>query len=314
MAPTTAATPLEVADDPCWVLLSSAGLLARTDHAEPLPTEGPRANHDVVVSRIVATARGELGLITSAGRLVRLSALDLPTVPSTANAPNLQGGAHVSELVTLEPGEKVLCLTTLAEDSLGLALGTARGVVKRVNPELLGRTAGTSIRLDPGDTVVGAVELTTTEVDLVFITSDTQLLHFPADSVRPQGRSGGGMAGIKLAAGASVIYFGAAPTEDAVVVTVAGSSSALPGTDPGTVKVTGFAEYPAKGRATAGVRCHRLPQGRGHPAAGLGRPRSGVGRRQPVAAPIDLPEPDQRRDGSGVPAVQPIAAIGSTRS
>ncbi|MFL5403880.1 MAG: hypothetical protein ACJ8BF_13795, partial [Gemmatimonadales bacterium] len=49
-------------------------------------------------------------------------ALDLPTVPTTANAPNLQGGTHVSELVTLEPDERVLCLTTLAEDSLGLAV------------------------------------------------------------------------------------------------------------------------------------------------------------------------------------------------
>ena len=30
-----------------------------------------------------------------------MNALDLPTVPTTANAPNLQGGTHVSELVTL---------------------------------------------------------------------------------------------------------------------------------------------------------------------------------------------------------------------
>ena len=34
-----------------------------------------------------------------------------------------------------------------------------------------------------------------------------------------------------------------------MVVTVAGSSDALPGTDPGTVKVAPFAEYPGKGRA-----------------------------------------------------------------
>ena len=81
----------------------------------------------------------DCGLITSAGRLIKISALDLPTVPSTAHAPNLQGGTHVSELVTLDAGEKVLCLTTLADDSLGLALGTARGVVKRVNPEILGK-------------------------------------------------------------------------------------------------------------------------------------------------------------------------------
>ena len=47
--------------------------------------------------------------------------------------------------------------------------------------------------------------------ELTFITSDAQLLHFPAASVRPQGRTGGGMAGIKLAPGARVVFFGAVP-------------------------------------------------------------------------------------------------------
>ncbi|MET0692339.1 MAG: DNA topoisomerase IV subunit A, partial [Propionibacteriaceae bacterium] len=71
---TTASTqPLEVADDPCWVLLSSAGLMARTDHADALPVDGPRANHDVIVSRVRATARAEVGLVTSRGRLVKVS-------------------------------------------------------------------------------------------------------------------------------------------------------------------------------------------------------------------------------------------------
>ena len=144
------------------------GLLARTNNADPLPTGGPRANHDVLVSAVVGTARGECGLVTSAGRLIKINALDLPTVPATANMPNLQGGTHVSELITLGPDERVLCLTTLATDSLGLALGTAQGVVKRVNPEVLGRDSWEVIRLDPGDRVVGAVELTTADVELTF--------------------------------------------------------------------------------------------------------------------------------------------------
>ena len=108
-----------------------------------------------------------------------LDALDLPTVPATAQAPNLQGGTHVSELITLGADEKVLCLTTLTNDSLGLALGTAQGVVKRVNPEVLGKDSWDVIRLEPGDRVVGAVELTTTEAELVFMTNDAQLLRFP---------------------------------------------------------------------------------------------------------------------------------------
>jgi DNA gyrase subunit A len=307
---TVTATPLEVADDPCWVLLSSAGLLARTDHADPIPNTGPRANHDVIVSRIMATARADCGLVTSTGRLIKINALDLPTVPATANAPNLQGGTHVSELVTLEADELVLCLTSLAADSLGLALGTADGVVKRVNPEVLGKDSWEVIRLEPGDRVVGATELTTASAELVFVTTDAQLLHFPAAGVRPQGRSGGGMTGIKLSVGARVVFFGAVPPGDGEVVTVSGTSRALPGTDAGAVKVTPLAEYPGKGRATGGVRCHRFLKGEDTlllawvgPAPARAAAASG--------APIDLPASEGRRDGSGTPATQPIAAVSS---
>ena len=59
--------PLEVADDPCWVLLSSTGLLARTTSDDPLSTGGARARHDAVVGAVRTTARGEVGLVTSAG-------------------------------------------------------------------------------------------------------------------------------------------------------------------------------------------------------------------------------------------------------
>src|SRR5699024_1155263 len=255
------AGPLEVPDDPCWVLLSATGLVARTDSAGELPASESRVSHDVVTSAIRSTARGEFGVITSAGRVVKLQAIDLPTVPVTAQAPNLAGGVQLSELIMLESGERALALTALPTDGPGLALGTRLGVVKRVNPEVLAKDSWEVIRLDDGDEVVGAVELTGDDVELVFITTDTQLLHFSATAVRPQGRGGGGVAGIKLGSGADVVFFGTAPATDSVVVTVAGSSDALPGTDAGTVKVTPFEEYPGKGRATAGVRCHRLLRG-----------------------------------------------------
>jgi DNA gyrase subunit A len=210
----------------------------------------------------------------------------------------------------LDPGEKILCLTTLTEDSLGLALGTARGIVKRVNPEVLGKDSWDVIRLDAGDRVVGAVELTTAQAEMVFITNDAQLLHFPASAVRPQGRSGGGMAGIKLGIGASVIYFGAVSAADAVVVTVSGSSRALPGTDAGSVKVTGFEHHPAKGRATGGIRCHRFLKGEDSLLLAWAGQAPAVATAA-SGSPVSLPDPDARRDGSGTPGTQPIAAIGS---
>jgi DNA gyrase subunit A len=301
---------LEVADDPCRVLLSSTGLLARTTNDDPPPVGGKRAKHDVVMSDVPATARGQVGVVTTAGRLIRLPVLDLPALPTTASSPTLSGGAPVKEFIELVGGERILCLATLDADSAGLALGTAHGVVKRVVPDYPGnKDSWDVIRLDDGDQVVGAVELRTGEEDLVLVTSDAQLLRFGASVVRPQGRAGGGVAGIKLAKDAQVVSFGAvgAP-DDSVVVTISGSSAALPGTQAGSVKVTPYAEYPAKGRATGGVRCHRFLKGEDT----LLLAWVGVGPARAAAAsgvPIKLPDADGRRDGSGTPGPQPIAAI-----
>ena len=305
--PTAAAAPLEVADDPCWILLSGSGLVARTDADRDLPTAG-RSAHDVVVARVRTTAHGEFGVLTNRGRLIRCRAIELPTVPLTSSAPSLQGGSLAHELWPLAAGERPLGLTTLTERSAGLALGTAQGVVKRVNPELLAKDAWDVITLKPGDEVVGAVELSDEDCHLAFITSDAQLLHFPAASVRPQGRAGGGMAGIKLAAGARVVWFGAVDPDADEVVTVSGSSTSLPGTETGLAKVTPMAEFPAKGRATAGVRAHRFLRGEDTlliaaigPAPVVAAASSG--------SPVDLPTAHGRRDGSGTPLSQPVSAL-----
>jgi DNA gyrase subunit A len=156
------------------------------------------------------------------------------------------------------------------------------------------------------------VQLGSDDAELVFITSDAQLLRFGASSVRPQGRAAGGMAGIRLADGASVVWFGAIEPgafDGALVVTVAGAADALPGTAAGTIKVTPFAEYPPKGRATGGVRCQRFLKGEdalvlawAGPAPALGATESG--------APVDLPEATGKRDGSGTPLTEPLAILG----
>ncbi|MEO9324564.1 DNA topoisomerase (ATP-hydrolyzing) [Nocardioides sp. C4-1] len=317
VAVTASSVPLEVADDPCYALLSSTGLLARTGsvNAEAPGTasddHGGRANHDVVVSAVATTVRGEIGVLTSAGRLLRLGVLDLPSLPPSAHDPNLSGGLPLTEMLSLAAGERALALCTLAADGPGLALGTRDGVVKRVNPEVLNRDEWEVIGLKDGDEVVGAVQLTTGDETLCFISNVAQLLHFSASLVRPQGRSGGGMAGIKLGPDERVAWFGAvdpAAPEGSVVVTASGASTALPGTEAGAVKVTPFSEYPSKGRATGGVRCHRFLKGEDTLVtawAGTAPARAAAA----SGAPVDLPPADGRRDGSGVPGSQPIAAV-----
>jgi DNA gyrase subunit A len=130
------------------------------------------------------------------------------------------------------------------------------------------------------------------------------------------------MAGIRLSARTSVIWFGAvdpnsaatgtaddAPAAEPVVVTVAGSAGTLPGTRAASVKVTPYAEYPPKGRATGGVRCHRFLKGEDALVlawAGPGPARAATA----AGTPVTLPPPEGRRDGSGERMREPIAAVG----
>ncbi|MFD0266060.1 DNA topoisomerase (ATP-hydrolyzing) subunit A [Streptomyces sp. NPDC127106] len=307
-----AAVPLEVADDPCRVLLSSTGLLARTATADPVVAEegAARSKHDLIVSQVAATARGDVGAVTSHGRLLRLSVIDLPQLPDTHAAPNLAGGAPLAEFLSgLAPDEKVVCLTTLDESAQGLALGTEQGVVKRVVPDYpANKDELEVITLKEGDRIVGAVELRTGEEDLVFITDDAQLLRYPASQVRPQGRPAGGMAGIKLSAGAKVIHFSAVdPSRDALVLTVAGSHDTLDGSVQ-SGKLTAFDQFPRKGRATGGVRCQRFLKGEELLTlawAGNAPARAATAN----GAPAELPAVDPRRDGSGTVLPAAVAVL-----
>ncbi len=314
-APVASSVPLEVHDEPCVVLLSSTGLLARTSDTSAASdaAHDQRSTHDVIISAIPATSRGEFGLVTSAGRVHRLRSIDLPAMPAVSGVPALSAGAPLGAFVDLPAGEQPLCLTTL-DESGGIALATAAGTVKRVVPETLqNKDVWEVIRLDDGDRVVGATRLAEADAEgaeLVFVTSDGQLLRIPASSVRPQGRSAGGMAGVKVAPGAEVVFFSAVrPTDAAMVVTVAGTAAALPGTEAGTVKVTPLAEYPGKGRGTGGVRCHRFRSGEDTLLVawvGNGPARAATA----SGVPVMLPEIDARRDGTGTPAPAPIAGIG----
>lgn len=302
---------LEIADSPCQVVLSATGLIARTSGEEELERSEDRRSHDALRSVIATTARAEIGVLTSAGLVKRLNVVDLPTLPASHGTVSLAGGFPVADLVALSPGEQVIGLVSLAEDALPLTLGTRNGVVKRVTNEYPNRDEWEVITLKDGDEVIGA-GVAADDAHLVFITSDARLLRFEANLVRPQGRTAGGMAGIKVADDAEVVFFGVVPAselDDSVAVSIAGSSTALPGTQAGAAKVTPLGLYPTKGRATQGMRVQRFLSGEDvllHAWAGV-QPAFAV---DSSGSAIALPELDERRDGSGVALSAPVAAIG----
>ena len=314
LMPSASPVPLTVPDDPCRVMLSATGLVARTPGAEPVARTGGRQPHDALTSQVATTARGRIGAVTDTGRLVLLDVVSTSEAPRTDGAPGLAGATPVRQLVDIEPEEKVVGLVPVGSaEHAPIVLATAGGVIKRVKPGDEPRNAESweVISLSDDDRVVFAGTAADTDF-LALVTSDAQLLRFPAAKVRPQGRGAGGMAGISLREGARVIAGAVVPEDllaEAVVVTVAGAEGSLPGTGGGSVKVTPLDRYPAKGRATGGVRSHRFLRGEDELVAawvGVAPARA----LREGGKPVPLPEADERRDGSGSPLPAPIIGIG----
>ncbi len=335
------ASALQIDDEPCAVMLSATGLIARTsedavERWENRSASDGRAKDDQIVSMFRTSTRSSYGLVTSAGRLVLAHVVELPKV--SADGPlSVTGGVKAEELLGMtentDPirGERVIAAIDMpSTDDDGqlvpLALGTRNGVVKRWNRESPTTMDSWSvIDLKDDDEVLAAAEARD-EDRLVFVSTDSSLLAFEAKNVRPQGRTAGGMAGIRLAEGCSVAAFAVVPdgkvtwnyeegenglfsASGAVVLTVAGDSEALPGTENGAAKVTPLEMYPTKGRGTGGVRSQRFLKGQDTLILAFvgayplhASTQSG--------APVELPKPDMRRDGSGTDLSAPIAVVG----
>ena len=310
-AAASSAPSLEIADVPTLVVLSTTGRAVRVDlpdGAEPPARATRRNRHDAIQSTVLTTTRGELGAVTSRGRLVRFTPVDLPSVP--ANSVQLAAGARIGDYLGItDKKERVLGLVAL-DSELPIALGTAQGVVKRVAPGgYPSRPDFEIIALKAGDEVVGVAQGPDSE-ELVLITTDAQLLRFSASAVRPQGVSAGGMAGINLGAKARVMFFTSVdPGADVVVATISTPTETLAGADPGRAKVSRLAEFPGKGRATGGVRAHTFLKGESAlslawagPAPALAVGGDGSLR--------TLPDAGAKRDASGTPLDAVVGSIG----
>lgn len=344
---------LKIEDEPCVVMMSATGLIARTtpsamDVFNPRSASDERLHDDQITTIFRTSTRATYGLVTSAGRLVLAQVVDLPALPASATL-SLQGGVQADDLISMtestDPvrGERVVTAiameqsadngenggdgetTAEAKPLPSLAIGTRNGVVKRWNREApTTMDSWPVIDVKDGDEVVFAA-VAEDDDRLVFVSSDSSLLTFDAKNVRPQGRTAGGMAGIKLAEGAHVMAFNVVPAgkvawtyeegengltsgAGAVVLTVAGDEDALPGTENGAAKVTPLEMYPTKGRATGGVRSQRFLKGQNTLILAWVGPYP-LHASTSAGSPVELPKPDMRRDGSGVDLASPIAFI-----
>ena len=294
------AAALEVPDDPCLVALSATGVVGRF----PLESfKGRATKHDVLASQVLSSNRAVVGLVTSTGRLARVSVLELPVASNTSR------GLKAPEVFGLEPGEHPVALVD-ARPGAVITVVSANGAVKRTASDDFPQKLDTRpvLGLKPGDRVVFAVSQTATvsaASDIVMIADSAQLLRTPLAEVPVQGLSSAGVKGMKLGEEAKVLTAGVlAPGTDPVVVTVS---------DAGALKLSAAQDYPTKGRGTGGVRCQTFRKNESRIAVvGFGDPL-------PVAVgtsgtQVDYPAERVRRDAPGVTPEETVAGFGFLRT
>ena len=257
-----------IAVEPIVVTLSADGYIKRTKAAlyrsQKRGGRGVKGaalkQDDVVTNFFVTTTHHWILFFTNRGRVFRVKAYELTDTGRDAR------GQHVANLLSLAPEEQVVEVQDLRdyEQAKYLVLATRNGVIKksRLTDYDSSRSTGlVAITLRDEDDVVSA-QLVNDEDDLLLVSKMGYSVRCHADdaTLRPMGRTAGGVIGIRFKTDDDYLLKMEVATPDSFVVTV---------TEGGWAKRTSIEEWNAKGRGTQGVRAMRLVEKRGGLAGAL---------------------------------------------
>ena len=276
---------LEVADGPAVVGVFADGSVVRIPSANTydLKTNG-RGKLNPLVSVLSSQLKNKVVLVSNKGNGFRVDVMHLTETKPTAASTIISDLGKGERIIAVAPAE--------VDKGTGVFFATKQGTVKITKPDWPVRADTFELlSLAAGDELVVARWLDTQAgVDIALLSSDSSLLTFPAEKINPQGRTGAGVAGIKLGAGQSVIAAAALTAEEAGFANVLTSTGS-------SVKLSPFKLYPAKGRATGGVRSHAFVKGENGLVSGfIG---ADILAADAQGAKITLPAVNPKRDGSG---------------
>jgi DNA gyrase subunit A len=234
--------------------------LYRSQHRGGMGIMGAQRRADDVVEHFfVTTTHHWILFFTTAGRVYRVKAYELPEAGRDAK------GLHVANLLALQPEEQIAEVIELKtyEDTEYLVLATRNGLVKktRLSEYDSNRQGGIiAINLRDGDELVDAM-LVNGDDHLLLISRKGMSLQFPAsdESLRPLGRSTSGVKGMSFREGDELLSASVA-RPGTFVFTV---------TDGGWAKRTAIEEYRQQGRGGLGIKVAKLHDDRGELAGGL---------------------------------------------
>jgi DNA gyrase subunit A len=222
---------------------------------------GASLRGDDVVEHFIATTNHHwLLFFTTAGRVYRTKAYNLPEASRDAK------GGHVAGLLSFQPDEGIAQVLAIRDYDQApyLVLATRKGLVKKTkladynSPRQAGVIA-INFR-DEDDELIGA-ELVNAEDEILLVSRKGQAVRFRADDgqLRPMGRATSGVRGLDAAEGDSVLSMSviraaqaAAEDSDENVQYV------FTMTDGGFAKRTRISDYRLTNRGTKGVKAMTL--------------------------------------------------------
>ena len=203
---------------------------------------------DFVKQIFTASTHDTLLFFTNKGKVYRLRGYEIPEAGRTAR------GTAIVNLLSVDRGEKVSAVITLSNFAEGkyLLMGTKNGIIKKTplqEYDTVRKSGLQAITLKENDELID-VRMTDGQDNVVLVTRQGLCITFKEDDVRPIGRVGQGVIGIKLNDGDEVI--GMEPI-------IEGSNATLLAiTENGFGKRTELDEYRVQVRGGKGVLTYKI--------------------------------------------------------
>jgi DNA gyrase subunit A len=208
---------------------------------------------DYIEHLFVTSTHDYLLFFTNRGKVYRLKVYELPEASRTAR------GRALVNLLPLREGERVQSVLSTRDFTEGkyLVFATRKGTVKKT--EFL--AYNTPIKADGiiainirDDDELIAVRRTSGHDDIIMVSRSGQAARFSEDRVRSMGRDTSGVQGMNVSQKGNAVLAMDVARDDQELLVV---------TENGYGKRTLISEYPAKGRATMGVKTIQLTENKG---------------------------------------------------
>ena len=197
--------------------------------------------NDFVEHLFIATNHSYMLFFTSAGKVYRLKAYDIPEASRHAR------GTAIINLLNLDKGETVQAIIAtkdFPEDEF-LMFGTKNGIVKKTSMDQYDRTRKEgliAINLRDGDELISVKRVKEGD-DIIMVSAAGKAILFPESEIRAMGRDTSGVRGMTVPDNTYVLGMEITkPSADLLVIT-----------DKGYGKRTCLSEYPVHHRGAQGV-------------------------------------------------------------